>query len=276
MFLELSIQVPLSFSLLENETLLFELTNFGFESFNIENRLIKAYKSFNNDDIKLYLQEIQKKFKNCVCSYQIILPDNWNRLYRIQYRPIIISKKIRVIAPFHKVDKRYINIIIDPGMAFGTGHHHTTKTIIELLTKNNLNGKTVLDIGCGTGILSILCEKLGASKIVAIDIDENAINSTLNNIKLNNCKLICIYKKSIKDLNLKTNFDYILANLTRNTILDELDLYAKFLKLHGKIIISGFLKEDKNIMIHEFGKRNFFLDNEKSVSIWQTLEFVKN
>lgn len=274
MYLEFSIELPVNFSEQEKELLTYRLIELDFESFLFENRVIKAYKTYNKDNSEKYINYLAKEFKNCKFYSNIINIKNWEKIYKTNYKPVIIGK-IRIIAPFHKKTKKHINIIIEPEMAFGTGHHPTTKMMIEFLLENDLKNKTIFDIGCGTGILSIIAEKLHAKKITSIDIDENAVRATLKNIKLNRCFSINVYQKNIKDFKPNEKFDYILANITRNTILNELNFYKKFLRRNGKIIISGFLIEDKDMIIDEFKKINLIFSKEKTCDIWLALEFIK-
>jgi ribosomal protein L11 methyltransferase len=166
-------------------------------------------------------------------------------------------------------------IVIDPKMAFGTGHHQTTSMMLELLLENSISGKKVLDMGCGTGILAIMASKLGAGPVTAIDYDPVCYESTLENARLNgveNVRVLCGSKEAIPD----EKFDIILANINRNILTDQMERYARALKPGGEIYLSGFYeKPDLAIIIAEASKYGLEYAYHKNNHDWAAARVVK-
>lgn len=184
-------------------------------------------------------------------SYQVnLIPQkNWNEAWESNFEPIEIQDKIFVRATFHQPKEGFpYEIVIDPKMAFGTGHHQTTSMMLELMLSEGFAGKQVLDMGCGTGILAIMASKLGAGQVMAIDYDPVCYDSTIENATLNhagNIQALCGSKEVIPD----AQYDVILANINRNILLDQMASYAGVLKPGGVIFFSGFYESpDLNII----------------------------
>src|SRR5690606_3531787 len=158
---------------------------------------------------------------------------NWNELWESNFEPLLIADRCYVRATFHEARPEYeFEIVIDPKMAFGTGHHQTTSLMIKLMMEEELKGKNVLDMGCGTGILGIFAYMLGASQVTAIDYDELCYQSALENAALNNypqMQVICGSKEAIPN----DTYDLILANINRNILLDQLEHYKAVLASNG-------------------------------------------
>ena len=201
---------------------------------------------------------------------------NWNEVWESNFEPITIGSQIYVRATFHepKPEFRY-EIVIDPKMAFGTGHHQTTSMMLQLILENNFAGKSVLDMGCGTGILAIMASKLGAAILTAIDYDPVCYDSTIENAQLNNIKnitAICGSKEAIPD----EVFDTILANINRNILLDQMERYNEALKPGGEIYFSGFYETpDLAIITEEAGKYGLKYISHKKDKDWVAAKFVK-
>ena len=192
---------------------------------------------------------------------------NWNEQWEKNYDPVEINEYCTVRAPFHKSSKKTYDIIIKPEMSFGTGHHETTQLMIDFLFEQNLENKKICDVGCGTGILSIIAEKIGASEIDAIDIVINCIENTTENIKRNNCKRINTKLCSSDGLLGKT-YDLILSNITLNNLKDNFKNFKNLAKQNTILIISGFYKKDlKNVnqTLENFG---FELIEYKTKNSW--------
>ncbi len=175
---------------------------------------------------------------------RFILEKNWNELWERNYDPVIINHQVLISAPFHQVQKKYrFEIIIEPKMSFGTGHHETTALMIELMLTTEFSTKKVLDIGCGTGILGILASKMGATSVTCVDINEWAYENTLENAVKNQITAmnVCLGNcRSVKEM----YADVILANITRNILIEDMPLYAEKLSDDGFILMSGILAGD--------------------------------
>jgi ribosomal protein L11 methyltransferase len=182
----------------------------------------------------------------CIRDRSELIPDqNWNEAWEKNYfKPVVIGGECMIRAPFHtEFPNAKYEIIIEPNMAFGTGNHETTATIVESILQNDLTGKTILDMGCGTGILSILASMKGAKHITAIDIDKWSYEGTKENAKLNNIKNIDIFLGDAQLLN-HQKFDLIFANIHKNVLLNDMEAYYKVLNQGGNLIMSGFYLED--------------------------------
>ena len=224
------------------DLLIDSLAQIGFETFEEMDLGFKAYipsSDFNQDILDSTLSEYIGMFS---FSYEInLIPHkNWNEVWESNFQPLVIGNQCYVRATFHqpRPEIKY-EIIIDPKMAFGTGHHQTTSMMIELMLEENFNDKKILDMGCGTGILAILAQKLGAEDILAVDYDSLCFDSTIENSKLNHAtkiKVLCGSKDVIPD----DKFDIIVANINRNILLDQLERYAEVLSVKGYLFLSGF------------------------------------
>jgi len=228
------------------EIVMAALSDFGFESFVERDNGFEAYipeKDFNESFFSML-----DIFKNAEIhiNYSIkVIPDqNWNALWESNFEAVEIDKLLYIRAPFHPAKEGFLHeIIIEPKMSFGTGHHETTHLMAKLLLEHTINDLSLLDMGCGTAILAILAHKMGAKPILAIDNDEWAYNNSLENIKKNDADAI---KVLLGDASLLTNqaFDIILANINRNILLNDIPKYASVLKTKGLLLLSGFYESD--------------------------------
>lgn len=178
-------------------------------------------------------------------TFKAIEDKNWNEEWEKNYfQPIVIDNRCIIHSSFHQPEKSYdYNILIDPKMAFGTGHHQTTGLILKEILQMDLHEKSVLDMGCGTAVLAILASMRGAKNIVAVDIDEWAYNNAIENIRLNNISDISVWLGGAELLGNET-FDVIFANINRNILLQDIPAYVQSLNAGGTLIMSGFYKED--------------------------------
>jgi ribosomal protein L11 methyltransferase len=199
------------------------------------------------EDMKNKVNEVLSAFTDFEFSVnsEIIKSQNWNEVWEKNYfQPLLIDNKCVIRAPFHKnYPRAEFEIIIEPNMAFGTGNHETTSLVIETILTMNLNGKAVLDMGCGTGILGILASMKGAKSVTAIDIDEWSFSGTKENAALNRIKNIDV-KLGDASLLKEKNYDVIFANIHKNVLIDDLPAYFKVLKPGGILIMSGFYTHD--------------------------------
>ena len=229
------------------EILIAELGNIGYESFTETDDLVEAYiptPDFSENSLHQLFQ-IDFSLFQFSWNSEIIADQNWNEVWEKNYfQPLVIAKRCLIRAPFHiDYHKAEYEIVIEPGMAFGTGNHETTSLMISEILKQELNGKTVLDMGCGTGILSILASMRGADKITGIDIDNWATNSTIGNALYNNISNLEVILGGAEKIPDK-KFDFIYANIQRNILLNDMHQYRNALKRGGELIVSGFYLGD--------------------------------
>lgn len=225
-----------------------QLADIGFDSFVDITNGVEAYvplNAYQKGELNAVLDEFSEDFSFSVKS-ELIADRNWNEEWEKNYfKPLVVADECVVRAPFHKEFPHLkYEIVIEPNMAFGTGNHETTSLMLEHILKSELAGKQVLDMGCGTGILGILCSMKGAKAITAIDIDQWSYDGTLGNTRLN--KIFNIDVK-LGDATLLRNqkFDLILANIQRNVLLNDMPAYNNVLNEGGTLIMSGFYSEDK-------------------------------
>lgn len=255
-----------------------ELGEIGFDSFlNTENGIV-AYIQESSFDEKKIINTIQKfPFENTI-EYNIekVPQQNWNEEWEKNYfQPIIIGNECVIHSSFHTdIPKARYNIIIDPKMSFGTGHHETTSLMIEEILKMNVEGKKVLDMGCGTSVLAILAAMRGATDITAIDIDEWCTENSIENITLNNVKGIKILKGGAELLS-GMKFDIIIANINRNILTADMEKYAACLPNKGELYMSGFYVEDIPIIEKEANRNGLKLKYYKSKNNWAVVKTVK-
>ncbi len=236
------------------------IEDIGFESFLTEDPVLKGYipeKNFSLPNIKTMLSSFRSggDFSTSF-EYNLIKGENWNSLWESNFNPIVVEKLCTIKASFHKdLPKTRFNITIDPKMAFGTGHHQTTHLMVKNLMKENMKAKSVLDMGCGTAILSILAAKMGAANpIISVDIDPIAVDSAIENGKRNRVSSKLKVFEGDSSILKKGEFDLILANINRNIIVADIQRYSDSLRAGGSIILSGFYHKEKEI-ITEAGAR---------------------
>ena len=261
-----------------NESLTAFLAEFGYDSFMDTDTGLKAYvkaDQYNETDlVELLSNDAFQKIKIKFTSSKI--PDqNWNAVWEAGFKSVIINDKCIIRAPFHEKQNKYkYDIIIEPKMSFGTGHHETTSLMIEEILKLNLNGKEVLDMGSGTGVLAILASKKGAKKILAVDTDDWAFLNSVENIKRNNIENIDVVKGDVSVIKDNT-FNLIIANINRNVLLNDIKHYANSLKSGGILLLSGiYLNDMKSIMI-ECMNNGFKFDTVKEKNDWVAARFIK-
>jgi len=216
------------------------------------------------------------EFTEVESSTEWVQSENWNAKWESEYEPIDVEGKLCMRAPFHDPPKTGLDIIIQPEMSFGTGHHPTTWQMMRALLDIPLEGRSVLDVGCGTGVLAIAAKKLGASNVVAFDIDEWSYKNTLANLDRNDLTTeIESFQGTILhgQLNQK-KFDVVLANINRNILIAEMDEYASKCSEMGHLLLSGFYRQDCEDIITKAESSGFTLKNEASREDWACLMFV--
>jgi ribosomal protein L11 methyltransferase len=229
------------------EILIAQLSQLGFDSFQENNDGISAYidstilSSVNVEDIQI-LNSIEF---NISFEFYNVKKQNWNIKWESNFEPIYVDKTCCVRAPFHKKSNYKYDLVIEPKMSFGTGHHETTSMMISFILANSFSNSSVCDIGSGTGVLAILAEKRGASKIDAIDIDNWCYLNSIENIDRNNSENINVYEGEVQKL-MQFTYDNIFANINLNVLLADIPIYSKMLNTGGLLYLSGFYQKDIN------------------------------
>ena len=254
------------------------LAEVGFESFVESDAGVNAYiseKSFSNEVIAEVLENIP--LFDVAVKYEIeqIKGCNWNEEWEKNFfQPIIIQDKVIIHSSFHKeIPQLPYNIVIDPKMSFGTGHHSTTSLMVSYILEQNLAGKSFLDMGCGTAILAILAYKRGAQPVVAIDNDEWAYENSLENISINQTSGIQV---KLGDANLlgKERYDYIFANINRNILLNDIPVYVTCMHPNSYLFMSGFYKDDLEIISGVCQKYSLELVDYMEDNHWVASQFT--
>ena len=259
------------------EILIAELGLFGFESFVETERGLLAYipSEEHSEDV---INEIQiLKSDEFIVEYSVktIEQINWNEEWEKNFTPINVDNKVYVRAPFHDASTMDYEIVIEPKMSFGTGHHETTHMMIQHLLDLDLTHKSVLDMGCGTGILAIFAAMKNARPIDAIDIDEWCVENTNENIEKNNCEFISVF---LGDAHLLKNqkYDIIIANINRNILLQDLPAYKRCLNNNGILLLSGFYTEDEPLLQSKAKELGFEFLKKFERNNWLSLQFRSN
>lgn len=248
------------------------LSNQGFDGFEEEKNVLKAFISKDQFD-KSSLDAVIRDFHMDYSLNEI--PDtNWNKVWESNFEPVAIEDFCAVRADFHHSFPHVkYEIIITPKMSFGTGHHATTWMMIRQMKDMSLNKKTVLDFGTGTGVLAILAKKTGAGKVVAIDNDDWSIANAQENFKRNGAEDIFLLQSDHADQ--EGMFDVILANITRNVILDNFSFFIDRLSENGILLLSGLLAEDKQLIMDKATGYQLKLDKQMTRDKWISLRFSR-
>ncbi len=258
------------------EIIVAKFNEVGFESFSEDEHNLKAYIQEDKlvlKDVEGILNSIKKLTK---ISYKIkkIKQENWNEKWESNYFPVIINDICAIRAPFHKKINCKYELIIMPKMSFGTGHHETTELMIKQILNLNFKNKNVLDVGCGTGVLSILASKLSANQVTGIDTDDWAFQNSIDNSKLNNVDDIHFLHGDVHSIT-KNKYDYIFANINLNTIIDQLLIYINLITSKGSILISGFYEENEDIILTLVKKLKLKVVTKKNKNKWLMLHLSK-
>ena len=255
-----------------------ELGELGFESFVTTEESLAAYipeNKFDENKVKELLADFP--FEASI-NYKLnqIESKNWNEEWEKHFfEPIVIGNECVIHSSFHQnVPKATYDIIIDPKMAFGTGHHETTSLVIGELLKMDLEGKKVLDMGCGTAVLAILASMRGAIDIVAIDIDTWCTENSLENLEVNRISNIDV-KLGGAELLEGMHFDIVLANISRNILLADMEKYVDCLSSGGELYMSGFYKEDIPLIEAEANSNSLKMIDFKEKNNWVVVKMVK-
>jgi len=260
-----------------NEILMAELGQIGYESFVETDEGLSAYITEADFDLA-QLQQVVDDYQHLTpvtFAYEQLETKNWNEEWERNYQPIEVAGQIRVRASYHAPDPAFrYDIVIDPKMSFGTGHHETTTLVMEQQLSLDHHDKSVLDVGSGTGILAILAEMLGATRLTAFDIEEWAYLNAVENAELNGCKHITVFQGTIEDCPAGL-YDIVLANINRNILLREIPIYVQFLQPGGTLMVSGFYEFDINDIIQKAEEVDLKLIAQKTLNQWAVIRFEK-
>ncbi|MFZ4262733.1 50S ribosomal protein L11 methyltransferase [Sphingobacterium sp. HJSM2_6] len=263
----------------QKDLLIAELAGLGYDTFEDQDQGFVAYIPDANLDIQALETLLLHEVDGYAIQYQVeeLENKNWNELWESNFNPILVDNQCYVRATFHENKPQYpYQIVIDPKMSFGTGHHQTTSMMLSFILENNFQDMEVLDMGCGTGILAILAAKKGAKHVLAVDYDPICVDSVAENKQLNQTFNIT-EKEGSKEAIADMTFDVILANINRNILLDQMDVYAQDLKPQGSLYLSGFYDgEDLDILTEKLKSLGFQFIEKKVMDSWCSAKFKKN
>ena len=255
------------------------LADVGFESFEQTADGVDAFvkkelwdKDAVSEVIKLYDFEAKIDF-----SEELVVGQDWNEEWEKHYfSPIVFEDKCVIHSSFHKDFPRLqYDIVIDPKMAFGTGHHETTSLMIKRILDAEMTGKSVLDMGTGTGVLAILSAMVGAANVVGVEIDPPAYENAVANAQLNGHPEIDLRLGGAETVAESNSFDFVLANINRNIITADIDRYASALKAGGEMMLSGFYVDDVPVVEAAANKCGLERVSVIEKNRWANLQLVK-
>ena len=258
----------------QGEILAAYLAEFPFDSFDYGEGLLNAY--IPQSEFEPLRNDVEELLHNeGILDYYFedIEAQNWNALWESNFEEVEVKDKVLIRAPFHDPRPNYkgLEVIIQPKMSFGTGHHATTRLMVEMLLGSKVEGKRILDMGSGTGVLAIVAAKLGAESVLAVEIDDMAEESVRENIVLNGVAekivSVCGDAKAIEG----ERFDIVLANINRNVLLADMKAYAATLSHGGELIMSGFLEEDIPLLLKKAKTLGLKLVGELAHEEWRAI-----
>ncbi|MFI2744011.1 50S ribosomal protein L11 methyltransferase [Zhouia sp. PK063] len=257
------------------EILIAELGFAGFESFVETEEGVIAYIQQEewHQDILEDIQILTNEEFKIIYTFEDIEQVNWNEEWEKNFDPINVDGRCTIRAPFHEKTNSEYEIIIEPKMSFGTGHHETTHMMIKHLLKNDVKGKKTLDMGCGTGVLAILAEMKGAQPLDAIDIDNWCYLNSVENIERNNCNHISVFEGDASLLKDKS-YDVIIANINRNILLEDIPQYATCLNANGILFLSGFYTEDIPLISKRCAEFSLKFEENFEMNNWVAVKYV--
>ncbi len=257
------------------DILIAELSELGFESFvETENGLIgyvleddQVLPSF--DGIRI----LKDSTHTITWESKSVAQQNWNAVWEQSFSPISVDQDCVVRAPFHEYKQVTHDIVIEPKMSFGTGHHETTYMMLKHVLTIDVKDKTVLDMGCGTGVLAILAEKVGATSVDAIDIDNWCYLNALENTERNGCEKVSVYEGD-SGLLKERSYDIILANINRNVLLEDISIYASCLNKNGILLLSGFYTDDLDMISAKCTALGLQFEKKLEKNKWVAAKYV--
>lgn len=263
-----------------NDVLSAVLGEVGFESFVEQEGGIAAYIQtalYNEETLKSALDSFPLADTTLTYTYKEAEDKDWNEEWEKNFfQPIVIGNRCVIHSTFHHdVPQAEYDIVINPQMAFGTGHHETTSLIIGELLEADLQGKALLDMGCGTSILAILARMRGAAPCTAIDIDEWCVRNSLENIELNHVDNISVFQGDASILPDKGPFDVVIANINRNILLNDMKHYVARMNPGARLFMSGFYTDDIPAIREEAERNGLRFVHHKEKNRWAAVQFEK-
>ncbi len=259
-----------------SDVLIATLSELAFESFVETETGFNAYiteEEFSEEEVQLALGDFEDIFK-IEFKTKIIPKQNWNEEWESNFQPIDVLGKCYIRAPFHEKKAGYLlDVIIEPKMSFGTGHHDTTQLMIQYLMLLNVKNESLLDMGCGTGVLAIVASMLGANPIEAVDIDDWSYENTIENLLKNNINNVLVHKGNAQILEGKI-FNTILANINKNVLLEDIPVFKKALQKGGNLILSGFFETDIDELKAKAENLGLKYEGSKVSNQWAALHFT--
>lgn len=260
------------------DILVAQLAEIGFESFCETDMGVQAYiqEAQHHADLLAGVEILNNPGESSIAYKQNLIPQqNWNALWESNFDPVKVGMECMVRAPFHEKHAGFkFDIVIDPKMSFGTGHHDTTMLMIEEILKLNMARKRVLDMGCGTAVLAILAAKMDAEKIVAIDNEEWAYRNAMENCATNNCQQILVIHGNASHIP-NNSFDYIFANINKNVLIADMSAYFNHLSTDGRLLMSGFFIHDIQQLKEHAEKLGLKLLTQVESNSWACIVFEK-
>lgn len=261
-----------------SEILAAALSEENFESFVFNDSGFEAYVKKNefNDEV---IENLKTQFPDILFSYSTeeIKKQNWNKEWEENFKPVVVENFCRIRASFHSASAPpLMDVIIEPKMSFGTGHHQTTWLMSKALFGLNLKNRSLLDVGCGTGVLAIIAKKLDCQHVIGLDIDEWSIENSRENRKANGYHkdAIDFYQGTINSIE-DDKFDFILANINKNILTREMSKYASHLNAGGKLLVSGFFETDCEDLIATAQRSGLKKVAKETKNEWAMLTFEK-
>lgn len=256
------------------------LADVGFESFVPNEEGLEAYVPHNlydENNITAVIENFPLEGYTITYNSEFIEGEDWNAEWEKNYfQPIVLGEECVIHSTFHTdVPKARYDILIDPKMAFGTGYHQTTCHMLRAILASDMNGKSVLDMGCGTALLAILARKHGATDVVAIDIDEFAYENAKENVVLNNTPDIEVRLGGADAIKEDDCFDYVIANINRNILLADMVNYVRCMHSGSQIFISGFYTEDMEVLKEETARHGLRYIDYAEDNRWAMMRFEK-
>ncbi|WP_432412971.1 50S ribosomal protein L11 methyltransferase [Rasiella sp. SM2506] len=258
------------------EILIAELGQAGFESFVENEEGVEAYiqKEEWNEAILEGIYILKSPEFEITFQQKEIAQVNWNEEWEKNFKPIVVADACAVRAPFHPPFNVKYEIIIEPKMSFGTGHHETTFMMLQHILETECKDKHVLDMGCGTAVLAILAEMRGATSLDAIDIDEWCVENSTENLERNNCFRTKTILGGAEVIPTSEKYDIVIANINRNILLEDMGAYVAVLEKGGVLFLSGFYKEDLAIITECCNNLGLKFVQNKEKNNWIAAKFV--
>ena len=258
------------------DLLIAALGNIGYESFENTDSGFLAYVALADYDAQTTAEVFDTYQEHCAVNFSTkeIAATNWNADWEKNFSPITVGDRIHVRAPFHAATDAEYDIVIEPKMSFGTGHHQTTHLMLEHLLELEINDQDVLDMGSGTAVLAIMACKRGARKATAIDIDAWCGENGLENAQRNGIDNIQVLVGTAEQLPKTPEFDLIIANINRNVLLGDMPAYVACLRPNGVVLLSGFYESDLEIISEKCKECGLVYQGHKTRDNWVAAKFL--